>query len=150
MKRLTIFLALACAYSCQDAHHLSPLDIVGTWENTTLNVEVSTVSNSDSSSILSIDIGEWEKTLNIKPISTTYWADGTFVSVYRGLDGQEIGKEEGNWSIRNDSLILSSSNYNNAYRVTIQNEQARFVSYLDWDQDGSKDDLYDGWQIKVE
>lgn len=150
MKKVTALLIMTCIYSCQDSNHLSPTDIIGTWENTTLNVEVNTISNGDSSSVLAIDVGEWEKTLNIKPISTTYWTDGTFVSVYRGLDGQEIGKEEGNWSIRNDSLILSSANYKNAYRVTIENKQARFVSYLDWDQDGLMDDLYDGWQKKIE
>ncbi|OEK01917.1 hypothetical protein BFP97_10490 [Roseivirga sp. 4D4] len=149
MKKSIYLLLLISFASCRNTDHLSPLDLVGTWQNTALNVDINSVNDTDSMSTLVVAPGEWEKVLSIKPIKTTYWTDGTFASVYIGLDGKELGREKGKWSISNDSLILVSNNYRNAYRVTFSKDQARFVSLLDWDQDGSRDDLYDGWQKKV-
>jgi hypothetical protein len=36
------------------------------------------------------------------------------------------------------------------YRVSLKDDKARFIGLLDWDQDGKADDLYDGWQKRVE
>ncbi|GAB5527533.1 MAG: hypothetical protein Roseis2KO_54050 [Roseivirga sp.] len=147
MKRiltLTLISALLC--SCESGIESQ---LIGTWENTTLNVQTNSAGGQDTTVYLTIEQGQWEAALNIKPIVTTYLEDGSFKSEYFGLDGKPVGKEEGTWKIRNDSLILKSGGYDNVYKVTFAGDSARFVSYLDWDQDGAPDDLYDGWQVKI-
>lgn len=147
MKRFFIIPLLVIIFSsCQPGFDKQ---LIGTWENTTLSVQTNTAQGRDTTTYLSIENGGWEEALNIKPIVTTYLADGTFKSEYFGLDGKPVGTEEGTWKIRNDSLVLKSGGYDNVYKVTFEGKQARFVSYLDWDQDGEADDLYDGWQKKV-
>ncbi len=123
--------------------------LIGTWENTRLNVQTNSAQGRDTTVYLAIEKGQWEAALNIKPIITTYLDDGSFKSEYFGLDGKPVGTEEGTWAIRNDSLVLKSGGYDNVYKVTFEGDSARFVSYLDWDQDGAADDLYDGWQKKI-
>ncbi len=148
MKQLLIIcflIASSCTYQSDLAEKL-----IGTWENTTLDVQTNTAQGKDTTIYLSIKQGEWEEALKIKPIVTTYLKDGSFKSEYFGLDGKPMGTEEGTWKIRNDSLVLKSGGYDNVYKVTFKGNEARFVSYLDWDQDGAADDLYDGWQVKKE
>lgn len=145
-QSLTLLIISTFLYACTPAMENQ---LIGTWENTTLNVQTNTAQGRDTTVYLSIEDGQWEKTLNIKPIITTYLDDGSFKSAYFGLDGEPVGTEEGTWRIRNDSLVLKSGGYDNVYKVTFEGNQARFVSYLDWDQDGAPDDLYDGWQKKV-
>ncbi len=122
-------------------------NVIGIWENTSLKVTMKLEDGTDS--IANIPEGSWEKVLNIKPIRTTYYPDGTFRSEYTALDGKPMGTEEGTWRMRNDSLILNSLGYDSGYKVTFKGDKARFVSLLDWDQDGKADDLYDGWQVRL-
>lgn len=123
--------------------------LIGTWKNTALSVKMNTFENQDSINWLIARRGQWEEVLKIKPIETTYFSDGTFESVYYGLDHQNLGTEKGNWDLDGDTLTLSSPQYSNSYKLELNNNELRFVSWLDWDQDGQKDDLYDGWQIKI-
>lgn len=147
MKRL-LTLTLICALLCSCEPGIEDR-LTGTWENTTLNVQTNSAQGRDTTVYLAIKKGQWEAALNIKPIVTNYLEDGSFTSEYFGLDGKPVGTEEGTWTIRNDSLVLNSGGYDNVYKVTFEGDSARFVSYLDWDQDGAVDDLYDGWQKKV-
>lgn len=123
--------------------------LIGEWENTSLNVQMNSVDGSDSTSQLVANDGEWENVLGIKPIKTSFNADGTFTSSYFNLEGEPLGEEEGEWEIIGDSLILKSQSYASAYHITVKENKARFVAYLDWDQDGAEDDLYDGWQKRI-
>jgi len=125
-------------------------DIMGTWENISLTVKMNTYQNKDTTSYLRAPEGKWEEVLKIKPIRTTYNENGTYKSMYRDLEDRIVGESEGTWSIRNDSLILLAEGVEYSYSVILENGNARFVSLMDWDQDGKSDDLYDGWQRKVE
>lgn len=133
----------------QDNSKLTKEDLIGKWENISLEVKMPTFANSDSTSTLVANEGEWEKVLKIKPIQTIFNEDGTFTSSYFNLDNIPIGTEKGTWLIRNDSLVLISNNYGSSYKVIIKEDKARFTSIVDWDRDGKKDDLYDGWQKRV-
>ncbi|SMD36311.1 hypothetical protein SAMN04488029_2825 [Reichenbachiella faecimaris] len=124
--------------------------LIGTWKNTALKVKMNTFQNQEATKWLTAQRGQWEAVLQIKPIETTYFSDGRFQSTYTGLDNKRLGTEEGYWKLNGDSLILSSDNYNNSYKLEWTGNELRFVAWLDWDQDGNKDDLYDGWQVKVE
>ncbi|MBV6647759.1 MAG: hypothetical protein KI790_20035 [Cyclobacteriaceae bacterium] len=151
MKYLAIFI-LPIVISCTSGtKRLQPKSIIGKWSNTSLIVEMPTHRASDSSSTLTIrNEQEWEEALKIKPITTMYYEDGTFLSTYQNLENKTLGEEKGTWEIRNDSLFLTSNNYTSGYRVDLEGEQARFRTLLDWDQDGAHDDFYDGWQKRLE
>ena len=150
MKSQYIALLFIVVFSCQRSKHTLSQQLIGTWENVSLEVKMNTINNTDSSGTLIVTPGNWEAILNIKPIKTTYRPDGTFTSQYFDLAGKAVGVEEGKWLVRNDSLILSSTGYQNTYKVTFEADKGRFVSRLDWDQDGLRDDHYDGWQKKID
>lgn len=152
MKNHLVF-ALLLSVSCTTKNNESSLkdeDIVGAWENVSLNVKMNTFQNRDTTSYLRAPEGQWEEVLKIKPIRTVYLKNGEFTSTYRDLSDKVVGESQGKWSIRNDSLILVADDVEYAYSVILENGKARFISLQDWDQDGKADDLYDGWQKKVE
>lgn len=145
MKSLLPFLLFfPLFFSCQESMQDK---LIGTWENTALDVTMKL--NDQQDSLMHIPEGSWERVLNIRPIVTTYTADGNFVSDYYTPEGKSMGSEVGTWEFRNDSLVLKGENYNSAYKVIFEGEKARFTALLDWDQDGQEDDLYDGWQKKI-
>ncbi|MGI9542033.1 MAG: hypothetical protein ACR2MX_02175 [Cyclobacteriaceae bacterium] len=123
--------------------------ILGTWENVSLTVTISTVNNTDSTKTGYIPRKEWEARLKIKPILTTYSEDGTYASEYRDLNDSLINKNQGLWTVSGDSLALTSDDITTMYRVECKNDTAIFTGYLDWDSEGNFDDLYEGVQRKL-
>lgn len=134
---------------CQP-RQVDPKAILGSWENTALKVKMNTYQSTDTVRWLVAPEGKWEEVLKIKPIKTTYFEDGTFRSEYKNLDDQPIGTEEGKWLLSGDSLRLFSPQYNYSYKLYLANDRIRFVALVDWDNDGEADDLYDGWQVRVD
>lgn len=120
--------------------------LVGTWSNLTLHVEMKS-DNGDS--VLIIEKGEWESTLKIKPIETSFREDGTFISTYYTLDGEIMMTNEGVWYIEEDSVVLVQDNVATSYKASIEEDVATFKGYVDWDQDGEVDDYYQGTQGKM-
>lgn len=102
--------------------------------------------NSDST--FSIPRGQWESTLDIKPILTTYLEDGNYSSRYTDLDGGLVRTVLGQWEIKGDSLYLTEENNTTAYFFNWKDGQGTFKAFLDWDGDGLSDDLYTGIQTK--
>lgn len=135
-------------WACSDAGKTGD-QLLGSWMNTELKVKMNTFQNQDTTRWLIAREGEWEKVLKIKPIVTTYFPDGTFRSEYKDLNDDPIGLEEGKWQLMGDTLKLSSSHYHYDYKLYMENDKIRFVALVDWDEDGKKDDLYDGWQVRV-
>ncbi|MEQ9288496.1 MAG: hypothetical protein RIG77_16370 [Cyclobacteriaceae bacterium] len=144
-----LLLFIACT-SKNDEDGLTKESIVGAWENVSLNVKMNTFQNRDTTSYLRAPEGKWEEVLKIKPIRTVYLENGEYTSTYRDLSNKVVGESKGTWGIRNDSLVLTAEGVEYTYSVIIENGKARFISLQDWDQDGKVDDLYDGWQKKVE
>jgi len=145
MKNRMLSLALICLTFF--AFQSPKPSLIGTWKNTSLTVTMKLDNGQDS--VLQVPEGKWEQVLKMKPIMTTFEEDGRFKSEYYGLYGNHLGTEAGTWVMRCDSLILNSSGYDNAYHVSYEGDKSRFVSLLDFDKDGKKDDLYEGWQIRV-
>ncbi len=127
---------------------MNPRDITGTWTNVSLLVTMKRFEQQDS--ILKAEEGEWEEVLKIKPIITTFNADSTYSSQYFTLEGQNFYTDLGNWWIRNDSLVMLNEQGESTYHFEIKNNRVRFKAYLDWDQDGERDDHYDAVQIKLD
>ena len=139
------FVFLACS-----ANQDMEAKLVGTWKNKSIQVKMNSFENTDSVHWLIVEDNNWESVLNIKPIETTYFEDGRFESVYTDLNDVVLGVESGHWLLVNDSLILKSKHYNNSYSMKWHEDELQFTAWLDWDNDGKKDDLYNGRQVKIE
>ena len=141
----TLFLTCFLFASCQSENFSEKL--IGTWENTSLRIDIKLPDGRDS--LMVVPEGDWEKVLGIKPIVSTFSADGTFKSEYFSLEGQPIGTESGDWEVRKDSLYLIYAGSDNAYKMSFDGDRVRFIGMIDWGQGGKADDLYDGWQKRV-
>lgn len=127
--------------------------MLGEWVNVSMTLRQITVDSGrgPADSTLLIGEGQWDSILQMRPIRTTYSDNGTYVSRYYNLKDSLLFESEGNWYFLGDSLYLSNEVEVNAYFFEVlESNQARFVSQLDWDGDGDKDDRYDGIQQKQE
>ncbi len=120
--------------------------IEGKWSNIDLSVIIQTQNNKDTSVTFKVEPGEWEQILQIKPILTEYYEDGSYRSEYRNLNDSLIRVAQGTWEMVGDSLQLSEEQVATLYYIRILGDTATFTAYLDWDQDGKQDDLYQGRQ----
>ena len=137
-------LALMVA-SCTNNNYEEKL--LGEWYNESLRVDIDALDG-QVDSVFAVPAGSWEDILQIKPILTTYKADGTYESVYTRLDGSLLQKSSGQWAMRGDSLFLTSQGLTTGYHFEWQEGKGLFEGYLDWDTDGHPDDFYSGIQIK--
>jgi len=123
--------------------------MLGEWSNVSLTLRQTTVNNGARDSTLLIEAGQWAATLGMNPIRTTYAGNGGYVSRYYNLHDSLVFESEGSWYVIGDSVYLGSEEGVTSYFFEpLGNGKARFVSLLDWDGDGKRDDLYDGIQQK--
>lgn len=134
----------------QEFDYLSQLeqDILGEWANVSMRVWVKTYNNSDTSFIVDITEENWELKMNIKPIITTIYEDGTYTSEFRNSFDSLIYMPEGSWFIDGDTLIMQDHQDVYRYQIFIDGDLAEFKSKIDWDKDGKADDEYFGIQRK--
>jgi len=123
-------------------------DILGEWTNVSMRVWVRTYNNSDTSFIVDISEENWELKMNIKPIITTIYEDGTYTSEFRNSFDSLIYMPEGTWLIDGDTLIMEDQQDVYKYQIFIDGDLAEFKSKVDWDRDGKADDEYFGVQRK--
>ncbi len=117
--------------------------LIGTWRNVSM-----TITYQDMDSVYNVPEGKWEEVLGIKPIITTYTRDSLFESKYYGLNDSLLFTSKGKWYFKGDSLFLESDGSTDAYNFSLQDQIGRFTSLLDWNGDGLKNELYDGFQKK--
>ena len=86
--------------------------------------------------------------MNIKPIITTIYEDGTYTSEFRNSFDSLIYMPEGSWFIDGDTLIMQDHQDVYKYQIFIDGDLAEFKSKIDWDKDGKADDEYFGIQRK--
>lgn len=145
---LLCILAVACTSTKKESESVNEKsDLIGTWANISLLVTMKRLEKNDS--LLHAKEGEWESTLEIKPIETTFNSDSTFSSEYFSLDGQNFHTALGKWWIENDSLAMLTEDGLTKYYFEIKDDRVRFRATLDWDGDGEVDDEYDGVQVKI-
>ncbi|HEX9653019.1 MAG TPA: hypothetical protein VGA99_04865 [bacterium] len=125
--------------------------MIGEWRNVSIHVTTNSVNNSDSSAAFAADESNWEEKLRMKPIRTFYLEDGTYYSEYHNLSDSLFHKASGTWSVRSDTLILNQQQPDvETYKskVVLKEDLGEFTILLDWDRDGTEDDLYFGVQRK--
>ncbi|MGF1635560.1 MAG: hypothetical protein ACFCUU_00705 [Cyclobacteriaceae bacterium] len=117
---------------------------IGTWRSTTVKVWVNTFENTDTSFIVYITEDTWMDMMNIEPIETTIFADGTYKSAYRDNLGRDIYQMKGVWMLNGDSLIMKDNFDEYRYKVFVDEQRLEMESMVDYDDDGKKDDRFIG------
>ncbi|GJM30727.1 MAG: hypothetical protein DHS20C17_33620 [Cyclobacteriaceae bacterium] len=140
---------VVCLWSACDSGTTAERALIGSWSNVDLQVLVNQGNPSDSGYQFLVPEGEWENTLNIKPIITEFKRNGIYNSEYRSLEDSLIRKTEGQWRIMGDTLSLIEDGTVNRYHMKFTGDRVTFTGWLDWDQDGDTDDLYSGKQQKI-
>lgn len=143
-QALLLFMALAFV-SCQS--NTKKTQLLGQWYNESMSVQLG-ASDGEVDSLFSVPKGQWESVLGIKPILTTYAEDGSYTSEYISLEGELLQSKAGQWSLEGDTLFLTEDGQTTAYFFDWREGKAGFIGYLDWDNDGKANDLYEGIQIK--
>lgn len=124
-------------------------DLVGVWVNESMRVWVRSYNHSDTSFIVDINEENWDLKMTIKPITTTIYADGTYISEFRNSFDSLMYRPEGRWFLDGDSLMMQDRQASYKYQVFVDGNRAEFKSILDWDDDGIPDDEYFGVQRKI-
>ena len=132
-------------------NYLSQLeqDLIGVWVNESMRVWVRSYNHSDTSFIVDINEDNWDLKMTIKPITTSIYANGTYISEFRNSFDSLIYKPEGSWLLDGDTLIMEDRQATYKYKVFIDGDRAEFKTILDWDGDGNADDEYFGIQRKI-
>lgn len=156
MKKLKIsslVLILSCLLACESEPNKNeivsgdlPLPVqellIGEWKNSSLTL----VIDNDVDSTLILNSENWVDILGIQPIVSEFRKDSSYLSTYYSPEGEEIMTSSGIWYVEGDSLFMIEREIPNAYHVRLEGNTAYFRGYIDWDQDGISDDLYEGVQ----
>jgi len=122
--------------------------LVGEWRNVDLTVEMDK-KNGDVSRIFKVDVSTWEDSLQIRPIRTYFRPNGTFNSEHFNLNDSLVLNPSGTWSTSDNMMTMITTkpfSDTTACEYTIDGEMVTFGCWVDWDQDGNKDDWYLGTQ----
>ncbi len=126
-------------------------ELIGTWVNSSIRVDVYSFQNSDTSFIVDISEDAWDMKMTIRPIVTKILADGTYISEQRNFFDSLLNISRGSWMLDGDSLIMEDSKKNvYKYQIFIDGDRAEFRGMTDYDNDGKKDDRYFGVQKRKE
>lgn len=153
MKNVVIIVVLGfVALSCQPTQSEEQTDISGpslyeqlggTWETTYIKVDVrSAEGKPDSSYLVEIREGDWERVFQVKPYRTYFAADSTFRTVHRGIQNDIISEDKGLWNTFGDTLMLLQPDATLQFKVAIRNGMGHFTGFVDFDGDGATDDAY--------
>lgn len=144
------------AYSCQSEPKnqeaaAETLDLAktlpGTWEMVSLQVQVNSFENTDSSYVLDIKEEEWERVFFVKPVKTYFELDNKYRRAYFNMNGDVVSEDRGMWNAFNDTLMMIEPNVTYQYIISEQpSGLLQFSALVDWDSDGEEDDEYLGVQ----
>ncbi len=124
--------------------------LIGEWRNTTLRVELDK-KHGEPSDVFEVDEATWEETLKIRPIRTFFNEDGSFNSEHYNLQDSLVLNPEGTWSATEDEIVMITVrpfNDTTSCSYSVVDGIATFGCWVDWDEDGEKDDWYLGAQRK--
>jgi len=127
--------------------------LLGEWRSSSLKLTMNTFNNKDTTRVFEVNENNWEKKMNIRPIKTIYFGDGTYYTEHRNLHDSLIYDPAGSWKILGDTIILRDTIPNKGlpykYKIVINNDHVEFTGIEDCDNDGKADDNYYGVQRKI-
>lgn len=146
---LVVMILFGCQVSSKDkTNNESPLH--GEWRNISLSVELDK-KHGEPSEVFKVDEMNWEDKLKIRPIRTYFRSDGTFNSEHYNLNDSLIMNPKGTWTATDKEVIMiTTSPFYDTTTCTyaIKDDVVSFGCWVDWDEDGEKDDWYLGTQKK--
>ncbi|MEQ8359419.1 MAG: hypothetical protein RH860_08025 [Cytophagales bacterium] len=89
--------------------------------------------------------------MKIRPIRTFFNEDGSFNSEHYNLLDSLVLNPEGTWSATEDEIVMITVrpfNDTTSCSYSVVDGIATFGCWVDWDEDGEKDDWYLGEQRK--
>jgi len=140
-------LLISCSAKQPDQKKLTA-DLAGEWRNVTLRVELDK-KQGEPTSVFEVNEETWESTLQIRPIRTYFKPDGKFNSEHFNLTDSLVLNPEGTWSATTDEItMITLKPFNDTTSCTyrIEGNVVTFGCWVDWDEDGEKDDWYLGTQ----
>ena len=124
--------------------------MIGEWNSVSLKITMNTFSNRDSTRTFEVTEDHWAKDMNILPVKTVYFGDGTYMAEHRNLNDSVIFNPFGVWKILGDTIVLRDTfpmaGPQYKYKVVIKDNLAEFFGKEDCDNDGTADDDYYGSQ----
>ncbi|HNP07744.1 MAG TPA: hypothetical protein PKN99_08950 [Cyclobacteriaceae bacterium] len=124
--------------------------LVSEWRNLTLKVELDKKQGRPSS-IFEVNENTWEEQLQIRPIRTYFRNDGTFNSEHFNLQDSLVLNPSGSWTATDGEVTMMTTqpfSDTTTCTYTIKGNVVTFGCWVDWDEDGEKDDWYLGTQQK--
>jgi hypothetical protein len=157
MKTIFPFLSLLFFAACTEEQSatsavIRPEQLHGQWRNVYMKLEMRTYKNSDSTKVLEVNEANWEQIMQIRPIRTYFWYDGTYNSLHYDLRDSLIYNPAGRWNLKADTLVMVDTfpdrGLQYRYRVAVSGDMAEFWGIEDLDGDGKADDHYYATQRK--
>lgn len=139
---------LACQPQGKKAEENGIHPLIGEWRNVDLSVEMDK-KNGEPSRVFKVDENTWEDSLQIRPIRTYFRSDGTFNSEHFNLEDSLVLDPSGTWSTADEMITMITTrpfSDTTACEYQINGDVVTFGCWVDWDQDGDKDDWYLGTQ----
>jgi len=151
MKTIVVS-GLLLLVGCSERREYAP-ELLGTWENTFLMLESADVSEMDPRfEVFVADSNNWERVMGIKPVRTTYQADGTLSAEYRNLLDSVYTVAGGTWHTRDDSLYFfqwKPDTFIATWRFAVAMDTLKMWGIVDWERDGVRNDKYYGTQKRI-
>lgn len=141
-------LALTCV-CCEPAENKEMEKLMlGEWHSLDLKINMNSFRNMDTVNIFEVKESEWERKMNIRPIRTVYYENGTYVSEHLNLRDSVIFRPAGKWNITGTTIIIQDTfpelGPQYSYTLSFKNNIAEFTGVEDCDNDGNADDDYFG------
>src|SRR5690606_3290979 len=131
---------------------LIPDNLYGQWRNDYMWLEMRSYKNSDTDHVFEVERQNWEKKMNIRPIRTYLWANGTYHSMHIDLYDSIIYNPAATWRLERDSIFMTDTfpepGLTYVYHVKLYSDSVVFTGIEDLDADGETDDLYFGILIR--
>ncbi|MFZ1805930.1 MAG: hypothetical protein WAU36_01845 [Cyclobacteriaceae bacterium] len=157
MERIMKFILVSIIIlfmGCQPPQRKNQSEVVhplaGEWRNLTLKVEMDK-QHGEPTSIFDVNENTWEEQLQIRPIKTYFRNDGTFNSEHFNLQDSLVLNPKGTWTSTDKEITMITTDPfsdTTACSYTIKDNVVTFGCWVDWDEDGEKDDWYLGTQKK--
>jgi hypothetical protein len=138
---------------CQEPVREAP-ELHGSWEETWMMVMDNSPDMTDEMfDMLIVDSTNWEKKMRMKPVRTTYYADGTFRGEFRNLKDSIYVYSGGKWEVRGDSLYFMQfepDTFLATYWYEVRDDTLHTKGVIDWSRNGEANDKFAATQKKIE
>jgi hypothetical protein len=151
--RLIMVLAAAVLLGGCGEGKIEAGQVVGQWKNVYMKLDMPSYKGGDSARSIEVSEKNWEQTMNIRAIRTTYNKDGTYQSPHFNLKDSLFYNPAGHWRLSNDSIIMTDTfpakGPEYRYALRRNGDTLLFTGIEDMDSDGERDDRYFGKQKMV-